>query len=268
MKYVYTLFSIVVALLFLLPFVWMIAVSLKPENTAIVDIMSWFKPPYTLEMYTNVLNSTPLMRWMYNSLIVAVFVTIFTLIANSMAAFALSKFNFRFKRFTFIFILAGLMVPGEATIIALYQTAKELNLLDSYQGLILTAIASPFAVIVLKSFFDGIPNEIMESAKIDGSGMFRIYYQIVLPLSKPALSAIAILTFIGSWNNFLWPFLSLTSQELFTLPMGIPTLMAQYSADYVKPMTINALVSIPMIIVFLIFEKQFVKGLSFTGIKG
>lgn len=256
------------ALLFLLPFTWMIAISFKQEGTAINNILDWYKPPYTFSMYTSVLESTPILRWMTNSLIVAVAVTIFTVIVNSLAAFALSKINFRFKQTTFILILAGLMVPGEATIIALYQTAKELGLLDSYQGLIVTAIASPFAVIVLKSFFDGVPNEIIESAKIDGSSLFRIFGQIILPLSKPALAAIAILTFIGSWNNFLWPFLSLTSQELFTLPMGIPTLMAQYSIDYVKPMTINAIVSIPMIIVFLIFEKQFVKGLSFTGLKG
>lgn len=268
MKRVYSAISILLAVIFLIPLSWMLIVSIKVEGMPIAGALDWYKPPYSTDMYVTIIRDTPLMRWMYNSLIVAVIVTVFTLIINSMAAFALSKVKFRFKKSTFIFILAGLMVPGEATIIALYQTAKELGLLDSYEGLILTAIASPFAVIVLKSFFDGVPNELIESAHMDGSGMFRVFYQIVVPLSKPALASIAILTFIGSWNNFLWPFLSLTSEELFTLPMGIPTLMAQFSKDYVRPMAINAIVSIPMIVVFLIFEKQFVKGLSFTGLKG
>lgn len=157
---------------------------------------------------------------------------------------------------------------GEATIIPLYQVAKDLHLLNSYSGLIIPALASPVAVIVLKSFFDGVPNDLLESVQIDGGDFWRIFTSIMLPLTRPAMASMAILTFIGSWNNFLWPFLSITDDNLFTLPMGIPTLMGQYSEDYVKPMVINAVASVPIIILFIIFEKQIVKGISMSGIKG
>lgn len=268
MKYMSGILSFLLAVLFLIPISWMLIVSIKVEGMPIVGVLDWYKPPYSIDMYTNIIRDTSLIRWMYNSLIVAIAVTFVTLIFTSLAAFALSKINFRFRRTMFLFILAGLMVPGEATIISLYQTAKELGVLDSYLGLILPSIASPFAVIVLMSFFNGVPNELIESAHIDGSGYFRVFYQIVVPLSKPVLSSMAILTFIGQWNNFLWPFLSLSSEQLFTLPMGIPTLISQFSEDYVRPMAINSIVSIPVIIIFLLFEKQIVKGLSFTGLKG
>ncbi|UJF34879.1 carbohydrate ABC transporter permease [Paenibacillus hexagrammi] len=208
------------------------------------------------------------MRWMFNSLVVAVVVTALTVILASMSSFALSKIKFRYQRFMYVFILAGLLIPAEAMLIPLYQVVKELHLLDSYQGLILPAAASPFAVIVLKSFFDGVPNELLESAEMDGGGKWKVYYSIVMPLAKPALASIVILTFIAQWNNFLWPFISITSEELFTLPMGIPTLMSQYSEDYVRPMAINAVSSIPVMLAFLLFERQIVKGLSFSGIKG
>jgi multiple sugar transport system permease protein len=260
--------SVLLALLFLIPIVWMLVVSIKEEGMKITGAFDWFKPPYSFGTYAYVFRETSLLRWMFNSFIVATTVTVLTLIFTSMSAYAISKIHFRFKRFVFILILAGLMIPGEAIIIPLYQVVKELGMLDSYRGLILPVIASPFAVIVLKSFFDGVPNEFIESAKLDGGGVLKIYYSIVVPLSKPALASIAVLTFIAQWNNFLWPFLSITSEELFTLPMGIPTLLSTYSVDYVKPMTINAIASIPAILVFIFFERQIVKGLSFAGLKG
>lgn len=161
------------------------------------------------------------------------------------------------------------MIPGEATIIPLYAVVKDMDLLDSYLGIIFfPGIAAPLGVVILKSFFDGVPKEVLESAEMDGCGLFRIYSTIVLPLAKPALASLAIFTFIGSWNNFLWPYLSITSEELYTLPVGIPTLLSNYTVDYVTPMTVNAIASIPVIIAFILFEKQIVQGISFTGIKG
>ncbi len=160
------------------------------------------------------------------------------------------------------------MIPGEATIIPLYEIVKNLGMIDTYAGLILPMIASPLGVIILKSFFDGVPKEVIESAIMDGCSNFKLFYKIVLPLAKPALAAIGIFTFIGSWNNFLWPYLSILSETLYTLPVGLPVFNSAYTQAYVLPMTANAIASIPVIIVFLIFEKQIVKGISFTGIKG
>ncbi|MBD0378772.1 carbohydrate ABC transporter permease [Paenibacillus sedimenti] len=260
--------SFILALLFLVPISWMLIVSIKDEGMKITGVLDWYKPPYTFETYAYIFQETSLMRWMFNSLVVASIVTLMTLLFCSMSAFALSKIKFRYRKFIFVFILAGLLIPGEATLIPLYQVVKDLGMLDSYQGLILPAVASPFAVIVLASFFAAVPNELLESAEMDGGSKLRIYSSIVLPLAKPALASIVILTFIGQWNNFLWPFIAITSEELFTLPMGIPTLMSQYSEDYVRPMAINSVSSIPVMLAFLFFERQIVKGLSFSGIKG
>ncbi|MFD1428502.1 carbohydrate ABC transporter permease [Kroppenstedtia sanguinis] len=256
------------AVLFIIPLIWMFFVSLKKQGSGIGNVLQWFAPPYTFENYVHVIMDTDVLRWLVNSLIVGIITTLVTLIVTSLAAFAISQIQFSYKKFIFVFFLAGMMVPGEATIIPLYQIVKDLNLLDSYAGLILPGIASPLGVIILKSFFDGVPKEVIESAKMDGCSLFKIYYKIVVPLAKPAIASIAIFTFIGSWNNFLWPYLAIFSENLYTLPIGIPTFNSNYSQDYIVPMTVNAVASIPVIIAFFFFEKQIVKGISFTGIKG
>ncbi|MBO7747966.1 carbohydrate ABC transporter permease [Paenibacillus sp. MWE-103] len=268
MKNVYRILSLLVALVFVAPVVWMLVVSIKEEGMKIVSVVDWFTPPYSFAVYDQVLSGTKLSNWVLNSFFVAVCVTLLTVVIASMAGFVLAKLPFRYRSFVFFFTLAGLLVPGEAIIIPLYQVAKDMNLLNSYAGLIIPALASPFAVIVLKSFFDGVPNDLLESVQIDGGGTWRIFVSIMLPLTRPALASMAILTFIGSWNNFLWPFLSITDDNLFTLPMGIPTLMSQYSEDYVKPMVVNTIASLPIMLLFLIFERQIVKGVSLSGIKG
>lgn len=260
--------GVIIAILFVAPIIWMLFVSIKPDGFTTTQPLDWFLPPFTFSNYTYLIFDSLILRWTLNSFIIALITTILTLILTSLAAFALSQMKFRFKKTIFIFFLLGLMIPGEATIIPLYEIVKSLNLLDSYPGLILPMIASPLGVIILKSFFDGVPKEVIESATIDGCSKFKLYYKIVLPLAKPALAAIGIFTFIGSWNNFLWPFLSVLSESLYTLPIGIPLFNSAYSTAYVLPMAANAIASIPVIIIFLIFEKQIVQGISFSGIKG
>ncbi|MBM0066689.1 carbohydrate ABC transporter permease [Alkalicoccobacillus gibsonii] len=254
--------------LFLFPIFWMIFVSLKPESQPAASPLEWFLPPYTFVNYIDVIGGSDIFLWVWNSFIVGLITTVLTLVLTSLAAFALSKMKFRYRRALFVFFIAGLMVPGEAMIIPLYEIIGAMNLLDTYSGLILPMIAAPLGVIILKSFFDGVPNEVIESAQIDGCSDIRLFWNIVLPLAKPALAAIGILTFIGSWNNFLWPYLAIISESLYTLPVGIPMFNSNYSESYILPMTVNALASIPVIIAFLLFEKQIVKGISFTGIKG
>lgn len=260
--------ALVIALIFIFPIIWMLFVSVKPDGYSTTNPFDWFLPPYTFSNYIDIMFDSLIFRWLFNSLIVALITTVLTLIITSLAAFAISQMKFRFKNFIFVFFLLGLMIPGEATIIPLYEVAKNLGLIDTYAGLILPMIASPLGVIILKSFFDGVPEDVIDSAVMDGCSNFKLFYKIVLPLAKPALSAIGIFTFIGSWNNFLWPYLSILSETLYTLPVGLPVFNATYSQAYVLPMTANAIASIPVIIAFLIFEKQIVRGISFTGIKG
>ncbi|ABO65788.1 MULTISPECIES: carbohydrate ABC transporter permease [Geobacillus] len=260
--------GLIAAVLFILPVIWMIFVSLKPDGYVTKNPVEWFLPPYTLDNYTRLLEESLILKWTWNSFIVAFITTLLSLLVTSLAAFAISRLKFRYKNFILVFFLLGLMIPGEATIIPLYEVAKSLGLIDTYAGLILPMIASSMGIIVLKSFFDNVPKELIESAVIDGCSTFKLFYKIILPLSKPAISAIGIFTFIGSWNNFLWPYLATLSEDLYTLPVGIPVFNSNYSTAYVLPMTANAIASIPVIIAFLIFEKQIVKGISFTGIKG
>lgn len=268
MKWFYRTISVLTAVVFLAPVIWMLVVSIKKEGMKIITVVDWFTPPYSFAVYDQILNGTKLSNWLLNSVFVAVLVTMLTVVIAAMAGFVLSKVPFRYRSFMFFFILAGLLIPGEAIIIPLYQVAKDMSLLNSYEGLVIPVLASPVAVIVLKSFFDGVPNDLLESVQIDGGGTWRIFTSIMLPLIRPALASMAILTFIGSWNNFLWPFLSITDDNLFTLPMGIPTLMSSYSEDYVKPMVVNTIASLPIMLLFLIFERQIVKGVSLSGIKG
>jgi len=263
-----TILSLILAFVFVIPLIWMVFVSFRHEGDVINNVLSWFKPPYTLETYPKVLRTSGMLTWIFNSLFISVVSTTATVVVSAMAAYALSKIKAKYNKYVMLFIIFGLMLPGEATIIPLYQIVKNFNLLDSYAGIILPGLASPMAVIILKGFFDGVPQELLDSALIDGCGLFRSFINIVLPLAKPALASIAILTFIGSWNNFLWPFLCVTSEKLYTIPLGIPIFNSSYTSGYVLPMTVNSIASIPVIIVFIIFEKQIIKGVTMSGIKG
>lgn len=261
------LFIYILAILWIIPLLWMIITSIKPQGSPVADVTEWFKPPYTISNYVYIFENAPILRWTFNSILVAVVVTVLHLLFASLAAFALSKINFRYKSIAFWLILSGMMVPGEATIVPLYMEVNSMGLINTYWALILPALAGPLAVLVLKEAFDKIPNELLEAAKIDGCSMLRIWWEIFLPLSRASLASLAIFTFLGSWNNFLWPFLSITSETLMTLPVGLPNFQSSYTQDYVIPMAANAFASVPVIIVFLLFQKQFVKGIALAGLK-
>jgi multiple sugar transport system permease protein len=256
------------AAIFVIPILWMVMTSLKREGSAIGDAFERFMPPFTLDNYFYIFESAPILKWSMNSLMVSVIVPVLSLTMASLAAFALSRIDFSYKKIAFWVILSGLMLPGEATIVSLYMVANNLNILDTYFALILPSLAGPLAVIIVKQFFDGLPNELVEAAKMDGCSLFRVWWNIFIPLSKPIMASLAIFAFLGSWNDFLWPFLAIQSEELFTLPIGIPFFMSSYTQDETLPMTVNAYASIPIIIVFIIFQKYIVKGITLTGIKG
>jgi multiple sugar transport system permease protein len=268
MKWFYRLISLAVAFVFIIPLVWMAVVSVKIEGMKITGLLDWFKPPYSFGVYKEIIDETLLLKWIWNSFFIAGCVTFLTVIFAALAAFAMSKIPFRYKAFMFLFILSGLLIPGEAVIIPLYQVVKDLGMLNSYEALIIPVLASPIAVIVLKSFFDGVPNDLLESVQMDGGGVWLVFTNIMLPLTRPALASMAILTFIASWNNYLWPFLAISDDQMFTLPIGIPTILRQLSADYVNPMAVNMIASVPIFILFLVFERQIIKGISISGIKG
>jgi len=265
---VLTIFSIVLAVFFLAPVIWSFFVSLQHEGKQIRNVTSWFTPPYTFMNYPDLIVGSDVTKWLLNSVIVAVIVTVFTILISAMAAYSLAKIKFAGRRELFFYFLLGLMVPGEATIIPLFITANGLKLIDTYLGLILPSVAVSMNLVIMVTFFKGIPDSLIEAARIDGAGELTIFSKIVMPLSKAVLSTISIFAFIGSWNNYLWPLLCAMDSGRFTLPVGIPIFAGTYTVDYVKPMTANMIATIPAIIIYFIFEKQIVQGITMSGVKG
>ena len=261
--------TIVLALIAFIPVLWMAVVSLKTDEASIPSAFHYFIPPFTIRNYVNILSGgTAVVRWLLNSVFVAVVVTIGMTVLCSMASYAIAKLQFRFKRAMYVYFLLGLMVPGEATIVALFVWANQLKLIDTYWGLILPSLASSMNIIIMSSFLQGIPNDLIESARIDGANEFRTYASVILPLSRTVIVTVSIFTFIGNWNSYLWPYLCAMSEDMFTLPVGIPTFVSQFSVDKTVPMTVNMIASVPILVFFLIFEKQIVKGITLAGLKG
>lgn len=263
-----TLLSAVLAVIFLAPVIWAFFVSLQYEGKQIISVGSWFTPPYTFRNYLDLIIGSDVAKWLMNSVIVAVLVTVLTVLFSAMAAYALAKIKFMGRNKLYIYFLLGLMVPGEATIVPLFITANGLKLIDTYAGLLFPSVAVSMNLIIMVTFFKGLPDSLIEAARIDGAGEIMIFARIIMPLSKAVISTISIFAFIGSWNNYLWPLLCAMDSSKFTLPVGIPIFAGTYTVDYVKPMTANMIASIPAIIIYLIFEKQIVQGITMSGVKG
>lgn len=260
--------SIVIALIFTAPVLWSLAVSFQIEGKQITTVWDWFLPPYTLGNYPEIILHSEVARWLVNSLFIAVITTGLTVLLSAMAAYAIAKINFNGSKAIYFYFLLGIMVPAEATIVPLFITANGMNLIDSYAGLVLPAVAGSMNMIIMVTFFRGLPNELMEAVRIDGGGELTIFFRILLPLSKAVISTVCIFAFIGSWNNYLWPLLCAMSSEKFTLPIGIPTFAGTYTVDYVKPLTANMVASVPIILLYILFEKQIVQGITMSGVKG
>lgn len=259
-------YSFVIA--WLIPLLWMVFTSFKPTGSPVTVLTELIKPPFTWDNFIFVSNNASVWRWTWNSTVIAIITTVGTLFITSLAAFAISRMRFRGKNLVYWLIIGGLMVPTEATIIPLFQMMIDNDLINSYSSIVLPSLAAPLGVMILKQFYDGIPNELVEAAKIDGAGLIRIYASIFVPLSRSSMSALAIFTFISSWNNFLWPFLAISEEAMMTLPIGIPLFQGTYQIELTIPMAANMLASFPAILVFIIFQKHIIKGITMTGIKG
>lgn len=264
------LFAYILCILWLVPIVWMAVVAVKPENVDTTKVANWFVLPFTTENILAVLNhpQADVFRWILNSTLVSVLTTGGVLAICILAAFAFSRIPFKGKNIIFVIVMAGMMIPREATLVPLYTMFQGADLLNTVFSLIAPSLAAPFAVIILKNFFDGLPVALFEAAKIDGCGWFRTCFGIAVPLSKSALSSLAILIFMQSWNDFLWPFISITKPERVTIPVGLPVFRSQYLTGQGLTMAAGALLAFPIIVVFIIFQKYIVKGIATAGIKG
>ncbi len=269
-KIILNTIGIILAISWLVPIVYMIVVAFKPETVDSTQVANWFIPPFTLENFKMVINhpQANVFRWVLNSGLVSTITTSCVLVLCTFAAFAFSRIKFAGKTFWFAIIMAGLMIPREATLIPLFVLFKDMGLLGTYFSIIAPAVAAPLGVSILKQFFDGIPEALFEAAKLDGSGWLRTIFTIVIPLSKSALASLGIFIFLASWNDFLWPFISISDPKHVTIPVGLPLFKSQYLTGQGLTMAASALLAAPIMIVFLILQKHIVEGIAMTGVKG
>ena len=258
---------IALALLWLVPVAWALDTSVKAENDTIIIPATWNVPHFTLSAYSNVFSASDLGRWYINSAVVAIVVTVLTVITASMAGYALSRRQFRGKAFFYAAILAGIMIPPQALIVPLFREFQVVHLINTYWALILPQVPAPIAVFIFKKFFDGVPISLEQAAEVDGANWWVSYRKIALPLARPAIAAVSIFTFVWTWNNFLWPFLAATSQTMMTIPAGLGTVVNGVGIINALQMASAILAALPLVLVFLLAQRQIVQGVAGTGLK-
>jgi multiple sugar transport system permease protein len=259
---------LVLAIIWLVPLAWAVDTALKPESETIAIPVSWISSNFTLDAFRQVLDAGNILKWYFNSALTSVIITVVVVLLASLAAYAFSRVPFRGRGVLFWVVLAGIMIPPQILIVPLFTEMNTFGFINTYQGIILPQIASPIAVFIFKQFFDGLPHELEDAALVDGASRFRIYWQIFLPLSRPAMAAVAIFTFVISWNYWLWPFIALTGTNMMTIPVGLATVQSAYGIHNAQIMASAVLGGLPLLIVFLFFQRQIVQGIAGTGLKG
>lgn len=252
----------------LLPFAWMFLGAFKSQGELMRRPITWWPEQATLENFAVWINQLHIETFFLNSLVVAVFTVLGNLLFCSMVGYALAKMDFPGKRFLFVLVMVMLMVPGVVTFVPLFVLVSKLGLVSTYPGLILPFLASPMGVFLMRQFIVGIPDSLIEAARIDGAGELRTFLRIVLPLCGPPLATLGILTFLGSWNNFLWPLVVAQSEEMYTLPVALSLYSTgQNATNYGLLLAGSVLIITPILILFVCLQRYFVQGVATAGIK-
>jgi multiple sugar transport system permease protein len=254
------------AIIWIVPLAWALDTALKPN--AETTNTTWAIHSPTLDAFGRTLRDTDILRWFGSSLIIACITAAGTIVVASLAAFALSRMRFRYRNVIFWLVLAGIMIPGQVLIVPWFREFDGLHLLNTYWAVSLPQIPTAIAVFIFKQFFDGLPKELEEVARVDGASFWRVYRRIIMPLARPAVAAVAIFTFVQSWNDLLWPLLVLSNPEIMTVPVGLATVQGSFGIRYADTMASAILGAIPLVAVFLLFQRNIVEGIAGTGLKG
>lgn len=254
------------AVITMIPFLWALSSSFKTLEEIVSGTMSFIPKKFTLDNYKQIFVEQELFpRWLLNSVVVAGTVTVLNLLFNSMAGYALARLQFPGRKPLFLIILAVLMIPAQVTMIPNYLILKQLGWLNSYQGMIVPTMVNATFIFMMRQFFINFPKELEEAAELDGLGRFGIFFRIVLPLARPALAAQAIFVFMGSWNDFMRPLITLSDPQLFTLPLGLNSFKGQYISYWNYIMAASMVFTLPVLVIYAFFNRYFIKGISFTG---
>ncbi len=263
----YTIAAFLV-LLFLLPVIYIISSSFKPMNELFTTSPSFFPKRWTIDNYTGALAKGDFPRYIFNSFIVAVTSTVLAVVINSMSGYALAKFRFKGDTVIMIIILSTIMLPLEIIMVPIFQVLKAFGLYNSLWALIIPPAATPTGIFLMRQYLLTIPDEIIQSARIDGASEWKIFYSIILPNAKPAIATLAIFSFMWRWNDYVWPLIAINSPKKYTLQLAIANLTGEFGTDYNSVLAISAISMIPMLIIFIIFQRQFVQGTVESGMKG
>jgi len=256
------------SVLMLVPFAWMLSTSLKQPGDVFIYPPQWIPQPVQWENYRETVTVMPFGRFYLNSIIQAVAVTALQLLTASLAAFAFARLRFRGRDLLFLLYLATMMIPFPVTMIPNFIIMRYLNWIDTFRALILPPAFSAFSTFLLRQYFMSIPLEMDDAARVDGASSFRIWWQIILPLSGPALATLAIFTFLGQWNSFLWPLIVTNSEKMRTLPVGLATFQSQYSVQWHLLMAGSVIAVLPVLVIYIAGQKWFVRGITLTGMGG
>ncbi len=250
------------------PFIWMVLGSFKGEGELRQAPPTWLPQAASWDNYTELFARLRFSTYFFNSTVVAVVVTAGNLLFCSMLGYALAMLDFRGKRTVFTLVMATLMIPGVVTFVPLFVLVANAGLIDSLPGLILPFLVSPFGVFLMRQFFLGLPRDLLDAGRVDGAGELRIFARIFLPLTGPALATLGILTFLGSWNNFLWPLVVAQTESHYTLPVALALYSTgQNSTQYGLLLAGATVVVLPILVIFMIFQRRFIEGIATTGIK-
>jgi len=250
------------------PFLWMAVSSVKPEGEIRRLPPTWWPEQFTFEHYRELFTRLDFPQFFANSVLVAVAVTLGNLVFCSALGYALAKLRFPGKRLLFGVVLGMLMVPGMVLFVPQFVLVSNMGLVNTYAGLALPYLAGPFGVFLMRQYLLSIPDDLIEAARVDGAGEFRIFWRIVLPLCRPALATLGILTFLASWNNFLWPLVVATSEDRYTLPVALALYsIGQNRINFGLLLAGSVVVVLPIVIVFLLLQRHFLRGIATTGLK-
>lgn len=257
----------IVVILTLAPLVWMISTSLKPETQITTTEIRWIPETITLENFQAVLERHAMLRWTFNSLVVATTATLLVLILDSLAGYALARMYFLGRDLLFLVILSMLFVPIQITVVPLFLLFSKMGLTDNHIALIVPVGATVTGVFLMRQFFLSIPSELEDAARVDGANDLRIWWSIVLPLARPALIAVAIITFLSTWNSFFWPLIVTHSDSIRPLQVGLAYFSREQSTNYTLLMAATTMAIIPLIILFFVAQKHIIASQARSGLK-
>jgi ABC-type glycerol-3-phosphate transport system permease component len=255
------------SILMIVPFYWSVGTSLKLEQYVFASPPQWWPNPLTFLSYANILSRIPFLHYFMNSVFVSIVVTIGHVFFDTLAAYAFAKLTFPGRDKIFFIMLLALMVPFQVNLIPMYRIMTTLHWTDTYLALIIPNLTSIFGIFLMRQFLMSIPNDLLDAARIDGCNEFNVFRRVALPLSMPGIATLIIFTFMGVWNDFLWPRIVINSERLFTLPLGLAQLQMKNTSNEAQIMAGTVLTALPMILVFLFMQRQFIEGMTAGALK-